>query len=235
MSYDTPHPKTLSEKACKKWATAAADEVNFIVSPPRLRNTTIHEGQDEVITLLLTRELAAKIRNALCLGRSYQQFSRAAEAHIERYRTQGLDAVALVESTDFRLQLKKKKGIEQGNAVSDAQAEELDVLGQGLIRYRHNQERAVENRSLLQDDVKKERDAWRDAWFEVDKILDPVWIDPGFIKPYPNPNPPTDERGKTSNKRRRGSENEAESVGDDDERGKSRKPPKVLTSIKERQ
>lgn len=53
------------------------------------------------------------------------------------------------------------------------------------MRSRNNEKIILNNKSLLEDTVNEKRDAWRDAWLAVDRMLDPVLIKSGFLKPYP--------------------------------------------------
>ena len=187
MSHELPHPETSSEKACKQWATTAINQSTFC-NEPKVVDIALQQDQDQdqVKALVFSRQLAASIQRALCLGRSFRKFESEAQVHRQRFETQVPDAAGIAESTDFRLQLKKKE-LEQAGTPSDRQAEELDDLWQQLMRSRNNQKIILDNKSMLEDELKEKRNAWRDAWLVVDRMLDPVLIESGFLKPYPEP------------------------------------------------
>ncbi|KAI4660730.1 uncharacterized protein J4E79_005298 [Alternaria viburni] len=92
---------------------------------------------------------------------------------MKELKTERLDNAGLVETLEFELQLKKRE-LEQALVPSDQQREELRILAKDFHRMRNNKDVIDRNIVTLEEGDKKEIERWRDAWFEVDKLLDNV-------------------------------------------------------------
>ncbi|KAI4925673.1 hypothetical protein J4E85_007552 [Alternaria conjuncta] len=90
---------------------------------------------------------------------------------MKELKTERLDNAGLVETLEFELQLKKRE-LEQALVPSDRQREELRILAKDFHRMRNNKDVIERNIVILDEGDKKEIERWRDAWFEVDKLLD---------------------------------------------------------------
>ncbi|KAI4909237.1 hypothetical protein J4E90_007934 [Alternaria incomplexa] len=112
-----------------------------------------------------------KIQQALCLGRQHRLSAQFTKAKLKELKTERLDNAGLAEILEFELQLKKRE-LEQALVPSDQQREELRILAKDFHRMRNNKDVIERNLVILDEGDKKEIERWRDAWFEVDKLLD---------------------------------------------------------------
>jgi hypothetical protein len=151
------------------------------------------QGEENVLVLTLSSELATKIQNALSMGRQHRLSAQYTKAKVKELEVERLDNKGLVETLDFELQLKKKE-LEQALVPSDKQRKELSLLASNLYRTRGNMDVIERNLVKLEEGDKKEMERWRDAWFEVDRVLDIVWMDTGILKRYETANKERPER-----------------------------------------
>jgi len=182
MPYHAGHPLTKEEASVVRWAAPTVAR-NYTRKSPKL--TEIKEGDDNTLALTLCRDLAMKIQQALCLGRQHRLSAQFTKAKLKELKTERLDNAGLAEILEFELQLKKRE-LEQALVPSDQQREELRILAKDFHRMRNNKDVIERNLVILDEGDKKEIERWRDAWFEVDKLLDTVWMEAGILKQYEN-------------------------------------------------
>ena len=180
MPYHAGHPPTKEEAIVARWAAPTAAR-NYTRKSPKL--TEIKEDDDSTLALTLCRDLAMKFQRALSLGRQHRLSTQFTKAKMKELKTERLDNPGLVEALEFELQLKKRE-LEQALVPSDRQREELRILAKDFHRMRNNKDVIVRNIVILDEGDKKEVERWRDAWFEVDKLLDNVWMEAGILKQY---------------------------------------------------
>ena len=180
MPYHAGHPPTKEEAIVARWAAPTAAR-NYTRKSPKL--TEIQEGDDSTLALTLCRDLAMRFQRALSLGRQHRLSTQFTKAKMKELKTERLDNAGLVETLEFELQLKKRE-LEQALVPSDQQREELRILAKDFHRMRNNKDVIDGNIVTLEEGDKKEIERWRDAWFEVDKLLDNVWMEAGILKQY---------------------------------------------------
>ena len=179
--------QTLSELARAKWRGAVASEYQNPAVTARV--IQVQEADDDlrkVSAVTLSKKLTERLQTALCLGRSYRSIFNEARALRGKFKAQGLDAAALAKSMKFQLKLLKRR-IETAGEATEGELERLNELLTNLARCKSNQQSAIDSQKLLEEDIATQRDAWRDAWFKVDKTLEPICTEAGFLKPYPGP------------------------------------------------
>jgi hypothetical protein len=217
------HVGALSENARKRWGEAVASSHQKNAKVARVVNVNEAGSLGEVSAVTLSKQLTEGLQTALCLGRSYRNSCNEAEVHRGRFKAQGVDADALAESTRFRLKLIKEH-IKRAGWATDEQKELLNSLWKNLFRCKSNQQMAIDNRKLLEDDLNTQRDAWRDAWFKVDKMFDRIMTEAGLLGQYPDSGNVQDSRvSMTIRKRKRDKEDlEHEQASNDGSTGSDR-------------
>jgi hypothetical protein len=180
MSYYAGHPPTKEDAAVARWA-ASGRARSYTKCLPKLKE--IKEGDEKVLALTLSSDLAMTFQRALSMGRQHRLSAHYTKAKRRETRTEKLDNEALVETLEFELQLKKKE-LEQALVPTDKQREELGTLARDYHRMRNKRDVIERNLTMLDEGDKKEVERWRDAWFEVDRLLDLVWTEAGILKLY---------------------------------------------------
>jgi len=180
MNYNARHPPTKEEAAVARWAARDIAHTQTRESA-KLRETK--EGEEKVLVLTLSSDLAMKFQRALSMGRQHRLSAHYTKAKLKETRTERLDNAALVETLEFELRLKKME-IEQALVPSDKQREELGTLARDFHRMRNKNDVIERNLITLEEGDQREVERWRDAWFEVDKLLDNVWMEAGILKQY---------------------------------------------------
>ncbi|KAI4674268.1 uncharacterized protein J4E84_010643 [Alternaria hordeiaustralica] len=180
MNYNARHPPTKEEAAVARWA---ARDIAHTHTRESAKLREIKEGEEKVLVLTLSSDLAMKFQRALSMGRQHRLSAHYTKAKLKETRTERLDNAALVETLEFELRLKKME-IEQALVPSDKQREELSTLARGFHRMRNKNDVIEKNLITLEEGDQREVERWRDAWFEVDKLLDNVWMEAGILKQY---------------------------------------------------
>ena len=222
MPYHAGHPPVKEERIVASW-TAPNGARSYEGARTKLTETM--NGEQSVLVLTLSGELATKIQKALSMGRQHRLSAQYTKAKIKELETERLDNAGLVEALEFELQHKKKE-IDQSLVMSEKQRKELNTLAQDLHRMRANHGVIERNLVYLGEGDVEEVGRWRDAWFEVDRLLDVVWMEAGILKQYESTGEGRNERpaatpGNRSG-RERGLAGGQESARDDGTNGRGR-------------
>jgi hypothetical protein len=105
MRYYAGHPPKKAERIVAHCA-APTRARNYTRKSPKL--TEIKEGEEPVLVLTLSGELAAKIQKSLSMGRQHRLSAHYTKAKLKELETKRLDNAGLVETLEFEIQHKKE-------------------------------------------------------------------------------------------------------------------------------
>ena len=161
----------------QRWT--AQDHIRDSYTDGPTKTVNILEHGRWVVALMMSRSLAEKTQNALCIAHEYWDFADKMKTLFEKEaRTQSWE-----DELNHLIKLTKKKVRRTGKPTRE-QRDGLKMLLEERLKCRKTMEWNERQRQKHEEAVKLGRERWTNAWFSVQQELDRVWVDDDKVKRY---------------------------------------------------
>jgi hypothetical protein len=164
------------------WGNAARDPV----SDQPLKVVEVRHGNADIQALTLPKQFLTQVQRALCRGRNHRQLIEREKKTRRMIRIDRGETVAGLVTLEFRIGL-KIKAMKRHGPGSVQHNESLADVHSSLERRRIDIETLDRAELKLNNELEEVSKKLERAWLSIDKILDHVWTEAGFLKPYDSP------------------------------------------------
>ena len=165
----------------QRWT--AQDHIRDSYTDGPTKTVNILEHGRWVVALMMSRSLAEKTQNALCIAHEYWDFAEGVPDKMKTLFEKEARTQSWEDELNHLIKLTKKKVRRTGKPTRE-QRDGLKMLLEERLKCRKTMEWNERQRQKHEEAVKLGRERWTNAWFSVQQELDRVWVDDDKVKRY---------------------------------------------------